>query len=398
MQSPRETRAQIKERSAVFLNSLTRDELFLRWGITRIARIDGLDCVHVPVYASCVPGAKVLSTCAGKGRFAHLARAGAVAEAIEFSTFENPVGPFGITPFHSVDPDLLPVYEGSGWTPDTFIAREKVTHYSTGELRDLPSELIWMTGRSHKKLRQKPYFQMSSNGQAVGTDFQTAFLHALYEVVERDQAVLRMISWEKLGVQPPRVDLARAPESIRGLHQATVQAGLKLYVSKCSADITLPVYWAILIDPDGFGNFAGWGCDYSEEKAAERAILESIQSRAVYISGARDDILRRDFAKAKSLDVKMLIAEQERIEPTLEISSLPEIEIEAEIERAVEALGPHVENLYFKHLDLGDLHAVKVIVLGFEQPRVAGWKSIRWKKLHESYSQAQAFTETAPAR
>lgn len=333
----------------------------------------------------------MLSTCAGKGRFAHLARSGAVAESIEFQTFENPIGPFKVAPLSGFDPDLLPVYADSGWTPDTPICQEVMEHFPSGLGCYLPSELIWMIGRRDRK---RPYFQMSSNGQALGISLETAFLHALYEAVERDQAVLRMISWEKLGVQPPRVDLTRAPDSIKELHEATIKAGLKLYVSSCSVDVILPVYWAILIDSEGFGNFAGWGCDCSEEKAAERAILEAIQSRCVYISGARDDILRRDFAKAKSLDVKMLIAEQERITPTLSISATPEQEIGMELSRAIEALGPHVENLYFKHIDMGDLHAVKVIVLGFEQPRVAGWKSIRWKKLYESYSAVQAFTDS----
>jgi ribosomal protein S12 methylthiotransferase accessory factor len=384
-------RSELRAKSAAYLNTLSRDELFERFSITRIGNITGLDIIGVPVYSSCRPAARVISVSAGKSAVASRARAGAVAEAIEFQTFENHFGEFEVAPFNSVDPSILPIASCSTWNIDDPIPQEKVTRLSTGQTEYLPSELVWLIGRA--QLKQAASFQMSSNGQALGHQFLDAFLCGIYECVERDQSVLRMCSWQNLGVMPPRVSFDEVPDSILGLKNAIERAGLKVYLSCCTWDIPLPVFWAILVDPHGgVGSMAGWGCDLSPEKAAERAILEAIQTRAVYIAGARDDILRRDFSLTKEADQKAIMEELESIEPSVSITSIEEPDIELECELALRALGYHVNNLYFKHIDLGDLHAVKTIILGLEQPRTKIWKSVRWEKLLESYMLGRAFT------
>ena len=150
--------------------------------------------------------------------------------------------------------------------------------------------LIWLAKREGKER----HFMTSSNGQAVGPTFADAFCQGLCECVERDQLTLRRLSLSRLGVYPPIVDLSHdIPESIGELHLKCSNASLKLVLFYCTADIPIPVYWAILFDPNGYASFSGWGCHITHEHAAERAILEAIQSRAVYIAGARDDIERK---------------------------------------------------------------------------------------------------------
>ena len=384
-------RSELRAKSAAHLNSLSRDELFERFEITRIGNITGLDVIGVPVYSSCRPASKVISVSAGKSRDKMMSRAGAIAEGIEFHTFENTRGEFEVAPFTSVDRSLLPIASCSTWNVDDPIPQEKVTRLATGQPAYLPSELVWLIGRA--ELKKAATFQMSSNGQALGYEFIDAFLTGIYECVERDQSVLRMCSWQKLGVMPPRVSFDNAPDSILELKSAIERAGLKIYLSYCTWDIPIPVFWAILVDPHGgVGSLAGWGCDPSPEKAAERAILEAIQTRGVYIAGARDDILRRDFSLTQEADQKAIMAELESIEPSVNITSTEEPDIEDEYDLAIRDLGPHARNLYFKHIDLGDLHAVKTIILGLEQPRTKIWTSTRWEKLRESYTSAQAFT------
>src|SRR5271165_2656861 len=170
------TRNELRRLSADYLNSLDRETLFNRFEITRIANITGLDVIGVPIYSSIRPAGKVVSVNAGKSSDPKAARAGAIAEAIEFYTFENPRDDdhrFWLRP-RVIDPDWL----------------------------------------------------HSSNGQALGSCFEDAFLQALYEVIERDQVTLWRISLKRLAIHPPRVALPGLSDSI---HLRVQSASLKLY-------------------------------------------------------------------------------------------------------------------------------------------------------------------------
>ena len=97
------------DQSATWLNGLSRDQLFEGWGITRVSQITRLDIVGIPVYSAARPAAKTLSCNSGKSLQRRLARAGAIAEAIEYFTFENPVGGYRMGKLQSVEFDLLPL-------------------------------------------------------------------------------------------------------------------------------------------------------------------------------------------------------------------------------------------------------------------------------------------------
>ena len=376
------TRSEQRTRSTDYLNSLGQDELFTRYAITRVSKIDGLDCIGVPVYSVCRPAAKVVSVNAGKSVSGRLARAGAIAEGIEFSVFENPVGDYSVAPFKSVDPDLLPICKGSDWEPDTPIAQELVTHFASGEQHPLPSDLIWVDQRLAITPEPVSRFLMSSNGQSVGASFEDAFLQGLCECVERDQTVLRSLTLDTFHVWPPKIEFQSE------LKDKCEAAGLKMYLLYCTYDIPLPVYQCILVDPfGGCGTYGGWGCDLDPCKAAERALLEAIQSRAVYISGSRDDIERRDYTLLKAMEPQAMIRE---IESLPFAGTLPELgweysSLQTELDHALDLMGPWKDKIYFKHIDLGEVHAVKTIVLGFEQPRGPLFRSMRWEKMRAEW-------------
>jgi YcaO-like protein with predicted kinase domain len=385
-----DVRQRLRSKTADYLNSLSLDELFLRFKITRVSRIDGLDCIGVPVYSVCRPEAAAVSVNAGKSLDARMARAGAIAEGIEFATFENPVGKFWVETGLMNPLDWFPFAKDSSWTPQTPFANEDITVWGNGSLINVPSDLVWLIRRHDYD--GPNHFQMTSNGQAIGASFEDAFLQGLYECVERDQTVLRMCSESVLHVWPPRVEL---PENSFPIRQKCECASLKIFLFYCTFDVPIPCYWAILCDPyGGCGTFGGWGCDLNPNHAAARAILEAIQSRAVYISGARDDIERRNFDLLKEKDPSELIRELEAL-PVL--GQVPEggyqyESLAEEIDHARELLGPWAEQVCYKHIDLGELHAVKVLILGMEQPITKHWKSMRWEKLIASYSSGLAST------
>ena len=373
------TRSEQRTRSTDYLNSLGADELFDRFAITRVSKIDGLDNIGVPVYSVCRPAAKVVSVNAGKSVLGPLARAGAIAEGIEFATFENPVGTWEIGTSNSIDQHLIPTCLGADFSRETPIAQELVTHLVSGEQRMLPSDLVWVDRRIEV---ESPQFQMSSNGQSVGASFEDAFLQGLCECVERDQTVLRSLTQDTFHVWPPKIAFQSE------LKDKCEAAGLKMYLFYATHDIPIPVYYSILVDPfGGCGTYGGWGCDLNPRKAAERALLEAIQSRAVYISGSRDDIERRDYTLLKAMEPEHMIRE---IESLPFAGTLPELgweysSLQSELDHALDLMGPWRDKIYFKHIDLGELHAVKTIVLGLEQPRGKLFRSMRFEKMRQEW-------------
>lgn len=375
------SRQESRYASAQYLNTLDKETLFRRFEITRVAEITGYDLIGVPVFSCARPAGKVISVSAGKSRDRSLARAGAVAEGIEFHTFENPLGEFSV---QKIGKDFgFPTCKNSKWTPETPVATETVTHYASGREVLFPSELVWMTRRVPGSER---HFMRSSTGQALGGSFADAFLQGLYEVVERDQLTLRKISWQCLRVAPTRTVI---PTSFHRIQEILSQASQNLYLFNCTFDIKIPCYWAIIT---GYGGaFAGWGCNLSHDLAAERAILEAIQSRCVWISGARDDISRRDWKQHAERSPKAVQAELDAL-PTTAFSP-PEVlagmAIEDELAVVLHKLRAWQNNIYYKHIDLGDLHAVKVMILGLECLMTSEdehlWRPIRYSTLVQAY-------------
>jgi YcaO-like protein with predicted kinase domain len=360
-----------RKQSGEYINSLSGEELFERFGITRVGEITGFDVIGVPVYHVTRPAALVLTQNSGKGLSKETARTGAIGEGIEYSVFENPTGDFWIDKLDSLDPDILPLAKGSTWNSGTLIPLEYASKVSGGQCL-FPSDLLWMSHRKAKVM----HFMMTSNGQALGASFESAFLGGLYECIERDAIAIALYRWRKYGVAPVKVDLSSGSDRILELWVRIVRAGLKLYVCKTTADIVVPVYCAYIVDPQGdFFSTTGWGCDLVDAKAAEAAILEAIQARCVYIAGARDDLSLADYDCAKARDSKTQMRYMESLPfgPAL-VSYCPEFPLQYEIDRVLEKLGAWRENVYFKLIDLGELKAVKVVILGLESPFHELWQ------------------------
>jgi ribosomal protein S12 methylthiotransferase accessory factor YcaO len=361
-------RSESRAISAALLNAYPIDDLFDWFQITRVANITGLDHIGVPVYCVHRPASKTVSVNCGKSIYPLLARAGAIAEGIECSIFENPNTPIRIG---RCEPFAYPVAKGKCWELSDKVPIERVTHYQSGKEIDIPSDLVWIDARERKCVLR---FQSSSNGQALGLTFDDAFLAGLYETIERNAATSWALLWEA-GHAPQRSTLPHA-----SYVRAVAKAGLQLFLFYIPHTVNVPVYWALLVDPSGgHGAFAGWGCDLNSGVAAERAILEAIQSRCVYIAGARDDIERRDYKLMRERDPQELIAfcDQVPISHVVGFGAITRT-LHEEITQVTHRLGDWVTRVYFKHIPIPqiELHAVKTIILGFQGPRTPLWQPI----------------------
>lgn len=310
--APAETRKELRDRVASSINALSTRELRERFGVSRVANLTGLDAIGLPVY-SCVRAlSATISIHSGKGLDPQAARAGAIIEAIEFEVAENPKGPFRVANAVQIPAeDRLELCDCFPTRSSTLndlipIAWEEMVNVGNGATRLVPSDLIWMVNR----IKDQPllYVQMGSNGLASGATLEDAILSGLYEVLERDAWTLNQWLLDTHGILPKRTPLIDLSPRLEGVVRKIEAARVKLHLFDITNDYRVPVFSAVLLDLNGnvAGTFGGFGCHLSAEIAAIRAITEAAQARCCYISGARDDLFRRQFLLMKRMDQQKL--------------------------------------------------------------------------------------------
>ena len=201
--------------------------------------------------------------------------------------------------------ELLPVISTSNFTPSTQAAWLKAYTYDDNLLRYLPFQSISMdasivTGGFSA-------FAWGSNGLASSLERSEAILSAIYEVIERDS----IACWMHYHAKYPnaklfRIDLSTVPfTSSLELIEAVVNSGLKLYLIQLRNELNMPVFVCHLLNGLDQANTTatGYGCHHDTEIALNRAITEAAQSRACFIAGSREDILKAKFRTTSYQDV-----------------------------------------------------------------------------------------------
>jgi YcaO-like protein with predicted kinase domain len=298
----------------------------LRYGISSYREVTNLDKVGVPVWISHRPLATTISVNAGKSDDWLMAFAGAITEGIEFWAAENPWGK-SVTASHAEleqgnTAELLPFKEyplanESLCNAQMQIEWEEVERITLGEGRPLawmPSDCVWMEQRSPTQFIN---WQASSNGVAGGIQPEDAVLSALYEVIERDGWTLQQCLIQATGGWPRKIPLSGLPDELDRLVAKARGAGLSPFLFDVTTDLGVPVFGCSLFDTNhaSAGTFGGYGSSLNPLMAARRALLESFQSRLCYISGARDDLYRRDFLLLKKADQNKAVSVAEKLTP-----------------------------------------------------------------------------------
>jgi ribosomal protein S12 methylthiotransferase accessory factor len=298
----------------------------LRYGISSYREVTNLDKIGVPVWISHRPLAKTISVNAGKSDDRLMAFAGAIAEGIEFWAAENPWGETCTASYDDLAgagrKELLefkeyPLANESLCDAHMQIEWEQIERLALDGKRSLtwmPSDLVWLDQRIQTQFVN---WQASSNGVASGVRAEDAVLSALYELVERDGWTIHQCLIQATGQWPKKVPLSGAPAEIDSLVTKAREAGLIPFVFDATTDVGIPVFGCSLFDSntDSQGTFGGYGSSLNPVAGARRAILESFQSRLCYISGARDDLYRRDFLLLKKADQTKAISVAESLAP-----------------------------------------------------------------------------------
>jgi ribosomal protein S12 methylthiotransferase accessory factor len=264
-------------------------------GVTRVARVTGLDRAGVEVACAVRPGGHVLQVTNGKGRSFAAAARGALSEAAELWCAER------------VPADALV------WRDDPAsgarLAWRTAEDLASGEEVLVPAAAVHVPPAGGPLLGLAPV-RWTSNGMGAHPRWDAALRHALLEAVERD-AVARALpeGWHEEAVAACRVDgaeLRRGAPRVAALVSALGRRGLAAHVFDLAppGGAAAEVAGALLLDAEGAAVplTAGYAAGLDRAEALEGALLEAAQSRLTDIHGAREDVApmpERDVARLR---------------------------------------------------------------------------------------------------
>lgn len=266
-------------------------------GITRLARITGLDRIGIPVWNAIRPNARSIAIHQGKGIRDIDAKVSATMEALERAVAEDPTLVIRETSIAKLSTEgaryeALNGLLGAGQPP---LQQQDVLGWVEGY--DLASDqTVWVPEDAVRLDRTRPTrFWQSSDGLASGNTEEEATFHALLERIERDAETL----WQLEPVDK-RITTAIDPRSfddpvVTHLIDRIEAATFRLKLFDITSDLGVPAFSALLAPAEGtllrYINVTnGSGCHPIAVRAAIRAITEAVQSRLTLISGARDDV------------------------------------------------------------------------------------------------------------
>ena len=315
-------------------------------GVTRLARLTGLDRSGVPVAAAIRPAGHVLQVSNGKGETFARAAAGALLEAAELWASERPrVAAFGSAAELSRAARLVPpaaLDPGAAGSEEIRIAWAAARDLASGERLLVPAHAVYCPPAGSAWLGPA-LVRWTSNGTGAHPEHSAALLHALLEAIERDrvaralpegfterEVARRLLDPGSLAAAAPRT--AGWAERIAGkglrVHlldlsfPARARAGRGARRRRAGPDLGLPCAAALLVDPEHgpVPVAAGYACRLTRDAALLAALLEAAQSRLTEIHGAREDVARGDRHGAAPLPRWC-----ERARPVRRASALPHL-------------------------------------------------------------------------
>lgn len=303
----RETHADQQRTGGAKPRLLSRADLvpaLRRLDITRVGDLTGLDVLTVPVWFATRPLSRSLCVSNGKGLTADSAWVSAVMESAEqalaeraadlVATIDTPAGLArrGLT---SVPLERQSRCAASALAADAELAWVEGMSWRTGEAVYAPYELVGMDMASDTPWNQDD-FRMASVGLASSGDLAGAIRHGVEELVE-DDAIFAHVSG---GARRGRaVEFSSNHISLVEAVRTLEAHGVACLFADVTDDIDAPTIMAAL-QPVGDGEprytyYGGYACRERPEDAALAALLEAVQSRLTFISGAREDLFAEEY-------------------------------------------------------------------------------------------------------
>lgn len=299
--------------------------------ITRLGDLTGLDRIGLPVMQAVRPAALSEVTSLGRGLSRAEAAVGALMESLEryFAetipaerTFLATADQLEIAD-DLFDNLVVPQWRGK-WRQRTIAWIDGIDVVG-GSAHPVPLELVH-TCYSEPQPSHDGVFLRTTTGLACHTSPHGAFLHGLWECLERD-AIARAFAthgfFDRWRIAPH--GLGDGVDHIRSLAGAR---GISFALWRAPSPAAVAVVWCQTVEAGFFGEpilalpTEGYAAGPSIEMAAASAMLEALSARAGAISGARDDQTREhyrrstDAAVAKARELVLADAAAKPVEPT----------------------------------------------------------------------------------
>jgi ribosomal protein S12 methylthiotransferase accessory factor len=346
-------------------------------GVTRVARVTGLDRAGVEVACAVRPGGHVLQVTNGKGTSFERAAAGAVLEACELFAAERPppLPLASVAELRDAGEPFLP--PGDLGPVDPALAGARIGWCEAVELHAgapilVPAHALFCPPAGAPPLGPA-VARWTSNGMGAHRDRSAALLHALLEAVERDRLARAFPGGLAPGALRRRLlapaSLARAAPAAAALAASLAARRFAVHLLDAAPDgdaVGLPVAAALLVDLDEgpVPVAAGYACRLRRDDALCAALLEAAQSRLTEIHGAREDVA------AAGRDAALPIAAAcARIRPDRAARALPEVPARG-VEQAIAEVLARLRRAGFSTVAAADLpappgvHVLKVAVPG----------------------------------
>jgi len=301
-------------------------------GITRCTSVTHLDELGVPVYCAIRPAGIVLQVSNGKGLTDDAARVSALMEAIELHHAEHPdparlrttsLRELLAEGAEAVAPPTLP-----GWSDALHFSDDFRCEWLLGEsLTD--GRPVWAPASLACFARRPAPLVTDSNGLASGNHITEASLHALYELLERDAiSALSVNGRLRIKDRCRHVRPQTIPDdTLRGLLERIDERGSKVVLLWVPGRVPVHTFWAVLLNRRARAAVStlniGAGCHVDPLVAAARAVTEAVQSRLVFIHGAREDLLRKPVEQAAAVDDSAAYRYFDRLQPDTDWDALP---------------------------------------------------------------------------
>lgn len=261
-------------------------------GVTRVARLTGLDRSGVEVACAVRPLGHVLQVCNGKGATFEQAALSALSEAAELDAAEHP-DPLRLRYASVLDLRgrvrfVSPGACGELVAAELFTERTRLGWVEGRSLRDgaavlVPAQAVFCPPADGPQLGPS-LVRWTTNGLAAHVTRARAVRHALLEVLERGALP---DGWTEAMVRRRMVPPPVLPFT---------GGGLELYAFDLTPPRGAPLAGALLFDLEGgpIPLTAGYACRPRLSEALLAAAQEAAQSRLTDIHGAREDVAPMD--------------------------------------------------------------------------------------------------------
>ncbi len=356
------------------------EPLLPTFGVSRLARLTGLDKIGIPVWSAISPNARSIVINQGKGITDNDAKVSAAMEAIERAVACAPAVPTRMATRRALcegDRALtLPCLVATG-EPD--LGDDETVAWLRGfDLADGATTWVPLHASTLDRTIEGCRYWQSSDGLASGNTETEAILHGLLERIERDAETL----WRLLplsGKLNSCIDPASFEDPILDQMARQIAAcGLQLRLFDMTSNVAVPCYAATLADagiltarqPRYHDVTIGHGAHLVARRAAIRAVTEAAQSRLTYISGARDDVFPETFTRPLPGESQRLFEAipQRKTTPPTSAEGGPHAQLSFAIQRLEEARIRSVVVVPLVEEEAMPFSVVKVLVPGLENP------------------------------